>query len=188
MGITISTNFTSHPQPRTPHPAPPPTPTHTLTLVADLSQLSLLPIFFTKDTLRGPKKAKVCLRACAKCIDSDIPHACAKCPPAICSILNRFIVFNCSDCGQRRPWLDCANAQADLGLRCPHISEDTFLHGTVDVVSFSRKSNRYYWNIHFNFSVDDFLNIGDDYFEQAVNNMYPKELHLNQANFYNTEA
>ena len=30
--------------------------------------------------------------------------------------------------GQRRPRSVCADAQADLGLCCPHMSEDTFLH------------------------------------------------------------
>ena len=33
-----------------------------------------------------------------------------------------------SDCRQRMSWLDCADAQADLGPRCPHMPEDTFSH------------------------------------------------------------
>ena len=38
------------------------------------------------------------------------------------------IVTNDSVSGQRRPCSDCADAQADLGLSCPHMSEDTFSH------------------------------------------------------------
>ena len=29
-----------------------------------------------------------------------------------------------------RPRSDCAHAQTDLGLRCPHMHEDTFTHDT----------------------------------------------------------
>ena len=46
--------------------------------------------------------------------------------PGICSPLNYFIVADDSVCGQRRPWFDWADAQADLGLCCPHMPEDTF--------------------------------------------------------------
>ena len=31
------------------------------------------------------------------------------------------LVFIDSVNGQRRPWLDCANAQFDQGMRCPHM-------------------------------------------------------------------
>ena len=47
---------------------------------------------------------------------------CAKSHPGIYSLLKH------SFCGQRRPWSDCANAQTDLGLGCPHMAEDTFSH------------------------------------------------------------
>ena len=40
-------------------------------------------------------------------------------------------VSNDSVCGQRMPWSDCADAQADLGLRCPYMPEDTFSHGAA---------------------------------------------------------
>ena len=33
--------------------------------------------------------------------------------------------------GQWRPWSDCAIMQTDMGLRCPHMPEDTFLHVAV---------------------------------------------------------
>ena len=44
------------------------------------------------------------------------------------------MVFNDSASGQRRPWSDCADAQADLGLRCSHMPEDTLSHGAVHVL------------------------------------------------------
>ena len=56
---------------------------------------------------------------------------CAMFHPGIYSPLKQSIVANDSNCGQRRPWSDCADAQANLGLRCPHMPEDTFSHGTA---------------------------------------------------------
>ena len=45
----------------------------------------------------------------------------------ICFPLKHPVVSNDSvSYGQRRPWSACADAQADLGLRCPHMPEDTF--------------------------------------------------------------
>ena len=38
------------------------------------------------------------------------------------------MLSNDSVCGQRRPISDCADAQSDLGLRCPHMPEDMFSH------------------------------------------------------------
>ena len=32
------------------------------------------------------------------------------------------------------PWSDCANAQADLGIRCSLMPEETFLNGAAYVV------------------------------------------------------
>ena len=49
----------------------------------------------------------------------------AKTHPGIWSLFIHSIVSNDSVSGQRRPWSDCADAQADLGLRCPHMPEDT---------------------------------------------------------------
>ena len=40
------------------------------------------------------------------------------------------VVSNDSAGGQWMPWY-CADAQASLGLRCPHMPEDTFLHVMV---------------------------------------------------------
>ena len=52
----------------------------------------------------------------------------------ICSPLIHSVVSNDSGSGQWRPWSDCADAQADLGLRCPHMPEDMFSHGTVRLI------------------------------------------------------
>ena len=70
--------------------------------------------------------AKRGLRTCAKCTDTDLSYACAKSHPDICSPLIHSIVSNDSVSGQRRPWSDCADAQADLGIRCPHMPETSF--------------------------------------------------------------
>ena len=70
----------------------------------------------------------------------------------ICSPLIHSIVSNDSisgqwrprsDCasGQWRPWSDCADAQSDLGLRCPHMLEDTFSHGAAHKTLYRRRYN-----------------------------------------------
>ena len=50
------------------------------------------------------------------------------------------IVSNKSVCGQRRPWSDFADTQADLCNHCPHIPEDTFFtwHGPCGSVHAQR--------------------------------------------------
>ena len=55
-----------------------------------------------------------------------ISSACAKYHPALCSQFIHSVVFNISVRGHGRPWSDCMDVQADLGLRCPHMPEDTF--------------------------------------------------------------
>ena len=47
-----------------------------------------------------------------------------------------FVVSNDSGSRQRKSWSDCADAQADLGLRCPHMPEDAFLHGATMHVNY----------------------------------------------------
>ena len=62
--------------------------------------------------------------------------ACAKCHPSLCSPVIQSVVSNDSVGGQWRPWSDCylhitddcADAQADLGIRCPHMTKDKFSH------------------------------------------------------------
>ena len=46
--------------------------------------------------------------------------------PVICYPLIHSVVSNDSVSGQRRPWSDCADAQADLGFRCPHMPDMFF--------------------------------------------------------------
>ena len=62
--------------------------------------------------------------------------ACAKYHPGVCSPFIHSIVSNDSVNERGRPWSDCADAHADLGLRCPHMPEDTFSHGVDDKASF----------------------------------------------------
>ena len=44
--------------------------------------------------------------------------------------------------GQRRPRSDCADAQADLGLRCSHVPEDMFSHDAAHKWSVKTAVNR----------------------------------------------
>ena len=94
----------------------------------------------------GPRQAKRCLRTCATCADSDHPAPAQSITRAFvlssigCHYGSPFIhsvVSNDSVSGQWRPWSDCADAQADLGLRCPHMPEDTFYHDAVHLICFS---------------------------------------------------
>ena len=57
--------------------------------------------------------------------------ACAKYHPGLHSLIIHSVVSSDSVSGLWRPWTDCANAQADLGLRCPHVPEDKFSHGAA---------------------------------------------------------
>ena len=42
--------------------------------------------------------------------------------------------YNDSFSGRQRSWSDCADAQGDLGLRCPFMPEDMFTHGAVHIL------------------------------------------------------
>ena len=64
--------------------------------------------------------------------------ACARSRSGRCSPLIQSIKSNYSCSGQRRPWSDCADAQADLGLRCLHLPEDVFSHGEAHLSSFQK--------------------------------------------------
>ena len=71
----------------------------------------------------GPLCQKTYLWSCAPGEDSDQP---AHSRSLIWIITGRiFDSQGCkvSSCGQRRHWSDCAHAQADLSLRCVHLSE-----------------------------------------------------------------
>ena len=54
----------------------------------------------------------------ANCADSDNP---AHVQSIKVSSFIHSVVFNDSASGLGRPWFDCADAQAYLALRCPHI-------------------------------------------------------------------
>ena len=91
----------------------------------------------------GLVKQIKCPRTCAKCaLTQSLDH------PGICLPLKHSIVSNDSVCGQRMPWSDYADAQADLGLRCPHMPEETFLHGGPDDSSFTHDQNALFWSWH----------------------------------------
>ena len=66
--------------------------------------------------------------------------ACAKYHPGLCYPFIHFVISKDSVNGQWRPWSDCADAQADLGLRCPHMPEYTFLHGAA-IMKLPRKGD-----------------------------------------------
>ena len=65
---------------------------------------------------------------------------CAKYHPGIRSSLKHSIVSNDSVSGQRRPWSDCADAQADLGHCCSHMLEDTYLFFFFCIVRPNKKA------------------------------------------------
>ena len=65
---------------------------------------------------------------------ADLSHVFWKSHSGICSSLIHFIASNDYVSGQQRPWSDCADAQADLGLGCPHMIEDTFSHSAANMV------------------------------------------------------
>ena len=50
----------------------------------------------------------------------------------LCCPFIHSVVSNDSVIGVQRPWSDCTNAQADLGLRCPYMPEDMFSHSAAN--------------------------------------------------------
>ena len=65
---------------------------------------TLIPDTWSRLMPYGPRQAKICLRACAKCTGSGSSHGCAKSDPGVCS-----------------PLID-----SDLSLRCPLRRKDMF--------------------------------------------------------------
>ena len=61
--------------------------------------------------------------------------ACAKYLSGLCSPIMHTVVSNDYVGGQRRLWSDWADAQADLGLRCPHMPEGMFPYGVAQMRS-----------------------------------------------------
>ena len=74
-----------------------------------------------------------CLQACAKCPFRS-SCSCAKYYPGLWFLWIHSVVPNDSVSEQWRSWSYCADALADLGLRCPHMSEDTFSHGSAHLI------------------------------------------------------
>ena len=98
-----------------------------------LTCLCLTVLIKALHTLSGLHKAKQSLQTCAKCEDSDHPaqsiiHTCAPLIPSI--------IFNDSVTGQWRSWSDCSDVQADLGLCCPHMPKDAFLHDMTNMTPY----------------------------------------------------
>ena len=112
-------------------------PTHTNVLQSNTNPTSIHVLIDSRVDNRGsetfpvsyrPRQAKTCLRTCAEYAFRS-SCACAKYHPGLCSPFIHSIVFNDFASGQGRPWSDCADAQSDLGLHCPHMRENTFSHG-----------------------------------------------------------
>ena len=57
--------------------------------------------------------------------------ACSEYHPGLFSPFIHSVVSNDFVSGQGRLRSDCADAQSDLGLRCPHMPDDTFSHGAA---------------------------------------------------------
>ena len=56
-------------------------------------------------------------------------YTCTKYHPGFCSPFIHYVVSNDSISGQWRPWSDCMDAQAHLGLHCLHMPKDMFSLG-----------------------------------------------------------
>ena len=76
----------------------------------------------------GSAKQKGIFEQAQNAQNTDLSRACAKSHPGICSPAIHSVVSSESVGGQRIPRSDCADAQADLGLRSPHLLEDIFSH------------------------------------------------------------
>ena len=123
----------------------------------------------------GPRHGKMCYQrfwaASSENVSSNMCKirtfrsscTCAKSHPGLCLPLIHSIVFNNSVSGQRRPWSDCADAQADLGLRWPHMPEDMFSHGAAHMRTVNIKINQrrctIWYNLRFLFSFSYMLDV-----------------------------
>ena len=72
----------------------------------------------------------MCLRACAEYAGSHYPVMIKVPYGHFLSMIHSIVSFD-SVSGQRRPCSDCADAQADLGLRWPHMPKDAFSHSAA---------------------------------------------------------
>ena len=76
--------------------------------------------------------------------DSYLLCECAKYYLGLCSLLLHSVVSNDSVSGQGVPRSDCADAQADLGLHCPHMPKDTFSFGAAYLYFGANNYNRHH--------------------------------------------
>ena len=60
-------------------------------------------------------------------------YACSKYQPGVCSPFIHYVISGESVGGERQPKTDCANAQAGLGFRCPHLSEEMSSHDAAHI-------------------------------------------------------
>ena len=74
-----------------------------------------------------PQREKTYLVTCEPNEDSNQP-AHPRCLIRVFVVrMKKLCILAYPKCGQWRFWSDCANAQADLNLRWPHMSEGTFM-------------------------------------------------------------
>ena len=66
-----------------------------------------------------------------KCTVSDLSPADTKSHPGIYSPFIHSVVSNDFVHRQQKPWSECADAQADMGLHCAHMAKDMFSHGAA---------------------------------------------------------
>ena len=101
----------------------------------------------TGKIVNWPRQTKKCLRAYAKKkLRVHINLHKRKVSSGHGTPLKPSIVSNDSVCGQWMAWSECADAQAGLGLRFQHMSEDTFSHDTAHI-SYVHLMFRHY-NLH----------------------------------------
>ena len=60
-----------------------------------------------------------------------------------------FVVSNGSVSRQWRPRSDCASAQSDLGLHCPYMPEDMFLHDMAQLINTLSRPNFNIFSLYF---------------------------------------
>ena len=99
------------------------------------------------------------------------PCAFAKYRPGFCFPVIHSVVFDHSVSRQQRLRSDCADAQSDLSLNCPHMPIDTFSHDAV----------HYYNNIYSRIPVWILINIGDKL-------VFPARCCIHESDWYQTKV
>ena len=73
--------------------------------------------------INGPHQVKKFLQTCAKWADSNHPVHVQSIIQTFVLYSYIFVVSNVSVSGEWWPWSVCVDAQADLGLHCPHMPQ-----------------------------------------------------------------